>query len=138
MASPGLSFVLLSFPSNFSISSTARALPGLDILDNESMGSNRRGDQVKNGPYPAVFSPRYISTSPGLENLLKLAGIRESRITETHLDQLSESELNGREIKYAIKTAYVLPQPERPVEMSHLRMVLKFPKRIDSWQGGNN
>lgn len=67
------------------------------------------------------------------KNFLGLLGPGNHEISETDLDELAESELNGREIKNLIKTAYVLPSREQPVEMSHLRIVLNVRKRLDNW-----
>ncbi|KAN0069529.1 P-loop containing nucleoside triphosphate hydrolase protein [Elaphomyces granulatus] len=67
------------------------------------------------------------------ENFLNLLGPGNHKISKTDLDELAETELNGREIKNLIKTAYVLPSQERPVEMSHLRIVLNIRKRLDNW-----
>jgi SpoVK/Ycf46/Vps4 family AAA+-type ATPase len=67
------------------------------------------------------------------KNFLNLLGPGNHKISETDLDELAECEnLNGREIKNLIKTAYVLPLPERPVEMGHLRTVLNIRKRLDN------
>jgi SpoVK/Ycf46/Vps4 family AAA+-type ATPase len=65
------------------------------------------------------------------KNFLNLLGPDNRTINEADLDELSQSELNGREIKNVIKTAYVLPQEEQPVEMDHLRTVLNIRKRLD-------
>jgi hypothetical protein len=67
------------------------------------------------------------------ENFLNLLGPGNHKISKTDLDELAETELNGREIKNLIKTAYVLPSQEQPVEMSHLRIVLNIRKRLDNW-----
>lgn len=64
---------------------------------------------------------------------MSLLGPENYGIDDVDLNELAESELNGREIKNLIKTAYVLASQEEPVRMKHLKVVTNVRKRLNNW-----
>ncbi|KUL87578.1 hypothetical protein ZTR_04635 [Talaromyces verruculosus] len=66
------------------------------------------------------------------ERFLGILGPGNHEITDSDLDEIAKSELNGREIKNAIKTAYVLASDDGRLTMSHLQIVLGVRNRLAS------
>ena len=63
-------------------------------------------------------------------NFIRKLGAGIAEISEADFDTLSETMLNGREIKNSIKTALVLANRDKPLRIKHLNTVLNIRKRI--------
>jgi len=63
----------------------------------------------------------------------------EVQLSERDFDELAKTEMNGRDIKNAIKTSLILAKSDKPLKIDHLDVVIGIRKRVAEigFNGGN-